>query len=142
MKLEKVMKTDVECTATTDSVEVVARKMRDRNVGFLPVCDDAGAVVGTITDRDLTIRVLAAQRAPGATLVKDVMTPEVICVTEDDSVATVEELMATSHVSRIVVVDDDKCPIGVISLSDIAQEERGGKAANILKQVSEREVRT
>jgi CBS domain-containing protein len=140
MKLEKVMKTEVECIETSEQVETAAEKMKSHNIGFLPVCDDGGRVVGTLTDRDLALRVLAQHRIPTETKVRDVMTPEVVCVTEDDDVETVESLMAEAQVSRIVVVDDDKCPIGVISLSDIAQV-RGKKAADVLSDVSDRETR-
>lgn len=141
MKLEKVMKTDVECVKTFENVFSAAERMKARNIGFLPVCDESGAVVGTVTDRDLAIRVLGERRNPESCLVGEVMTGGPITCTTDDDVHTVEELMAEAHVSRIVCVDDDRCPIGVISLSDIAQEEKGGRAAAILREVSAREAR-
>lgn len=141
MKLEKVMKHDVECAKTFENVFSAAERMKARNIGFLPVCDETGAVVGTLTDRDLTLRVLAERRRPEDCLVGDVMTGGPITCTDDDDVDTVEKLMAEAHVSRIICVDDDRRPIGVISLSDIAQEEKGGKAAAVLREVSEREAR-
>jgi CBS domain-containing protein len=140
MKLEKVMKTNIETCRTFESVESAAGKMRARNIGFLPVCDDTGVVVGTLTDRDLAIRVLGERRNPDNTLVLDVMTPEVVFCTENEEVEDVERLMAESHVSRIVCVDADKHPIGVISLSDLAFEGHG-KADTVLREISEREAR-
>src|SRR5262245_4329462 len=59
MKCSDLMKTDVECCDADESIVFVAERMRLRNVGFVPVCNAAGAVVGTITDRDLVVRVLA-----------------------------------------------------------------------------------
>lgn len=56
-------------------MEAVAERMKARKVGFLPVCDETGAVVGTVTDRDLAVRVLAEHRSVAATRVHDVMTP-------------------------------------------------------------------
>jgi CBS domain-containing protein len=140
MKLSKLMSEDVVICRTFESVESIAETMKNENIGFLPVCDDRGAAVGTITDRDLAIRVLGEHKNPLETVARDVMTKEVVCCTEDDDVETVESLMAEAHVSRIVIIDDDRCPIGVISLSDIAQV-RGKKAVDVLADVSAREAR-
>jgi CBS domain-containing protein len=140
MKLSKLMKDDVVICRTFESVESIAETMKKENIGFLPVCDDRGAAVGTITDRDLAIRVLGEHKNPAETVARDVMTKEVVCCEEDDDVETVESLMAEAHVSRIVIIDDDRCPIGVISLSDIAQV-RGKKAVDVLTDVSAREAR-
>jgi CBS domain-containing protein len=114
--------------------------MRDEHVGFLPVCDANGRVIGTITDRDLTIRVLARGRAP-TTSVDDVATREVVACRPHDDLFTAEELMAKHHKSRMICVDEDYRLVGIISLSDIAEHEDGAAASNVLRRVSEREVR-
>jgi CBS domain-containing protein len=138
MKCSELMKTDLECSRTDDSVEVVAGRMRDRNIGFLPVCDDDGVAIGTVTDRDLALRVLA-EHLPPETRVKDIMTRDVICCGPDEELSAAEELMSKHKKSRMIVADEGKHPIGVISLSDIAQAERGGAASAILRSVSQRE---
>ena len=63
MKCEEVMKSDVTCVSPQDTAEEAACRMRDENVGFLPVCDESRMVLGTITDRDIAIRVVAGKRA-------------------------------------------------------------------------------
>lgn len=140
MRCEEIMKRDVHCTSPNQSAEVAARRMRDQNVGFLPVCDDSGRVVGAVTDRDLTTRVMAEGR-PGQTPVEIVMSREVIACRKEDDVQHAEELMARHRKSRIMCIDEDERLVGVISLSDIAQHERGSRASDTLRQVSAREVR-
>src|SRR5215470_5845832 len=140
MRCQEIMKKDVEYVSVTDTAQVAAKRMRDENVGFLPVCDQSKRVLGTITDRDLTIRVLA-DASPSTTRMEDVMTREVVCCRPDDELEAAEKLMGKNQKSRIVVVDSAGALVGVISLSDIAQSEEGPKASQTLREVSQREVR-
>jgi len=141
MKCSELMTKNVECCVAGSLVEAVAEQMRAKNIGFVPVCDEKGAVIGTLTDRDLTIRVLAEHRSPGSTKAKDVMTADAVVCKADDDLSVVEQLMSKHKKSRIVCVDDSSRPIGVISLADVAQRETAGKAAAILRSVSQREAR-
>jgi CBS domain-containing protein len=139
MKCEDVMRRAVLTCTTNESASDVARRMRDANIGFLPVVDETGSVLGTITDRDLAIRVLADCCAP-STCVGDVMTRDLVACSPEDDLTEAEQLMARHHKSRIVCVDRTRHPIGVISLSDIAQAEWGDRASNVLKAVASREA--
>jgi CBS domain-containing protein len=141
MKCEEIMKRDVECVSPRDAVEDAAVRMRDENIGFLPVCDQSKQVLGTLTDRDIAIRLVAERKAGGA-FVEEIMTQEVVACRPEDDVRDAEKAMAENHKSRIMCVDDGGRLVGVISLSDIAQHERGGRAADTLREVSERETRT
>jgi CBS domain-containing protein len=138
MLCKDIMKTDVKCVAPTDPITVAARRMRDENIGFLPVCDDDGTPRGTVTDRDLTIRVLAAER-PVTSQVKDVMTPEVVSCRDTDELSHAEELLRKFQKSRIMCLDVDNHLVGVISLSDLA-EEAASEATQTLRAVSAREA--
>ena len=139
MLCETLMKTSVECVTPDESVVIAARLMRDGNLGFLPVCEEySGRVLGTVTDRDITLR-LVAERLPLWTRVEDVMTRDVIACSPDDDLDTAHDLMAENQVSRIMCIDDDEQLVGVISLSDVAQMD-GTQAVRTLKQVSAREA--
>ena len=140
MKCEEIMKRDVECVSPRDTVEEAAVRMRDENIGFLPVCDESTKVLGTLTDRDIAIRLVAA-RKPASTSVEDVMTHEVVACRPEDDIRDAERVMAKNHKSRILCVDEGGRLVGVISLSDIAQHERGRRASDTLREVSEREAR-
>lgn len=139
MKCLDIMKTDIECVSADTSIQAAARKMRDQNVGFLPVCDEGMRVSGTVTDRDLAIRALAEGRPP-ATPVASLMSIDVIACRPDDPLSYARELMAQHHKSRIMCLSANGRLEGVISLSDIAQlDEVAG--LDTLRQVSSREAR-
>lgn len=138
MLCEEIMKKKVESVGQDEAVLVAADKMRKANVGFLPVCDDDGNVVGTLTDRDIAIR-LVAENLPAKTLVRNVMTNDVVACRPNDDVHYCEELMATKQVSRIVCCDERGKLQGVISLSDIAEWE-SDRAVDTLRRVSAREA--
>jgi CBS domain-containing protein len=141
MKCSEVMKTKLECANVNAPVAEIARRMRDRNIGFMPVCGDDGVVSGAITDRDLALRVLADERAPETTRVGDVMSPGIVSCSADWNLTDAELLMSKHKVSRIVVVDGGRHPIGVVSLSDVAEVETGRTASAVLRSVSQREAR-
>jgi CBS domain-containing protein len=111
--------------------------MRDMNVGIVPVTDD-DRLLGVITDRDITIRITAAGMAPQDVTVQDFMSPNPVTVSPEDSVEDVRELMADNQIRRVMVVDDGKL-VGVISLGDVALNERDkdAKTGAVLEKVSE-----
>ena len=141
MRCQDMMKRDVQCVSPADTAQDAAMRMRDENIGFLPVCDQNRQVLGTITDRDLALRVIAEGR-PASTAVKELMTDEVIACRPEDDLRRAEELMARHRKSRIMCVSESGVLAGVISLSDIAQREKPARAAQTLRGVSEREART
>jgi CBS-domain-containing membrane protein len=135
------MKRDVECARKNDTVKAAAKKMRDENIGFLPICEDGMRVLGTITDRDLAIRVLADDGKNADTQLGDVMTREVVSCKPSDDVRHAEELLAKHKKSRIMCIDDAGKLVGVISLSDIAQRDQGDRyVAQTLRHVTQREA--
>lgn len=140
MRCGDVMKTDVECAFLTDSAQVAALRMRVSNVGFLPVCDRSMRVLGTLTDRDLTMR-LVAEDLPATTTVDRLLTPDVVACFPDDELGEALRLMAERKKSRILCVGRDGRLAGVVSLSDLAQVEDGAAAADALRRIAEREAR-
>jgi CBS domain-containing protein len=133
------MKEIVESVSQDTTVQTAARQMREANIGFLPVCAETGRAIGTLTDRDLALRVVAEGREPN-TPVGDVMTPDVVSCAPDDNLDVAEDLMAEHQVSRIICVGDDGEPLGVISLSDLAQVDTTGNVQTTLNQISDREA--
>lgn len=140
MRCSEIMKKDIECVMPQDTAEHAATKMRDQNVGFLPVCDENEKVLGALTDRDIAIR-LVAEGKPFSTQVSDVMTTDCVACAPDDDLEKAEQMMEQHQKSRIMCVDSDDKLVGVISLSDIAQHESGDRASQTLRKVSGREAR-
>lgn len=139
MLCEEIMHTDkLETITLDDAVMKAADTMRRRNVGFLPVVDPAGKVVGTVTDRDIALR-LVAEDMPARTKVRFVMTNEVIACRPSDDLNYAKELMAQHQKSRIMCTDGHGQLAGIISLADLAQW--GDGAVDTLRRVTERESR-
>lgn len=139
MQCADLMKSDVECVSPETSIRDAARRMRDTNVGFLPVCDEWMRAVGALTDRDIAIRAVA-DNLPATTRVKDVLTSEVIACRPDDDIEYARDLMTRHQKSRIMCISNSGRIEGVISLSDIVQlDEQGG--AQALRRISARESR-
>lgn len=134
----QIMKREIECLSPRESAQAAAARMREQNIGFLPVCDDDMQVLGTVTDRDIAMRIVA-EKLPASTAVEQIMTREVIACSPQDDIEVAKELMADNRKSRIMCVDDSGALIGVISLSDIAKLEGDG-AGRTLREVSRREV--
>ncbi len=137
MRVEEVMKPAQGCREG-DSVLECARLMREKNIGFVPVCNRAGKPVGTVTDRDLAIRVIAEGR-PADTKLEAVMTRDVVACRLGDDLGSAEQLMRDHRKSRIMVCDEKGKLQGVISLSDIADLETSDEAVRTLREVASRE---
>ena len=140
MKCNEIMKKVVQCCHTDETVAEIALRMRDANIGFLPVVDGDGRAIGTVTDRDLVTRGIAAGRPSNTTTVDVVMSHDVVACAESDDLNVAEQLMSRHQKSRIMCNDADGRLVGVISLSDIADVESRGRAATLLRSVAQREV--
>lgn len=141
MQCREIMKHDVQFVSQNETIQTAARKMRDANIGFLPVVDETQRVCGTVTDRDLAIRALAEARLAD-TPVASVMSREVVACNPADDLSAAESLMTSRKKSRVMCIDTDGRLAGVISLSDIAQAEGSRKAAKTLRGVTQREAHT
>jgi CBS domain-containing protein len=134
-----VMKQDVECISPTEPVSAAAQRMRQCNIGFLPVCAGKGEpILGTLTDRDIALRVVAEKRSFDTT-VGEIMSRDVVACRVTDDIKVAEQLMGEREKSRIMCMDDEGRLVGVISLSDIAQRD-GARIAYTMQQVTKREA--
>jgi CBS domain-containing protein len=120
MRVKSLMTQGVKCIRPRDSIAHAAERMRDLNVGALPVCDDDDKLVGMITDRDITIRAVADCCDPEGTFIHEVMSPGVTYCFEDDDVQEAAHLMEDRQIRRLVVLNDDKRLVGILSLGDLA----------------------
>ena len=130
--VKDVMTTNIHYCTPLDNVFEVAVKMKDYDVGAIPICED-GHLLGMITDRDIAIRGVA-EKHPGSTKVTDIMSEKLVTVTADVTVDEAAELMATEQIRRLPVVDGKKL-IGMIS--KVKKETRDLYSDNAGKALSE-----
>jgi CBS domain-containing protein len=126
MKIRDVMTPAPVTVASTDMVLSAAKAMKEQGVGVLPVITD-GLLTGILTDRDITVRVLAEGRDPASVRVGDVCTADVVVVGLDDDVDEVIRLVHERAVRRVPVVDDG-VPMGIVSIGDLALAKDEGSA--------------
>jgi CBS domain-containing protein len=132
-----IMTDDVEFASPTDTVRDAARKMGDLDVGMLPVCGTDRRLVGTITDRDLALKVVAEGRDAGATKVDDVFTQgEVITIGADDPLDEALQTMERYAVRRLPVIDGDQV-VGIVTQADIATNTEAEKTGKVVEGISE-----
>lgn len=117
MRIEEIMTTDVETCMPESTLQEVASKMREINVGSIPICED-DRLVGIVTDRDIVIRGLAEQISSDAAIA-EILSAEVITGTVDLTVEEAAELMATHKIRRLPIVLNERL-IGIVSLGDLA----------------------
>jgi len=120
MKVQEVMTRGVECIRPDSKLDEAARRMRDLDVGPLPVCGPDDRLVGIITDRDLVIRGVAEGLDPKTTPVSEVMTPNILTVYDHQDVEEAAQVMKDKQVRRLVVLDRTKKMVGIVSLGDLA----------------------
>lgn len=136
MRVSEIMTRNVETVWPDTTIAEAARKMRELNIGFLPVYGNE-QIMGVVTDRDIVVRGVALGLDPLMVTVSEIMTSEVIGCFEDEAVEAATLLMNTNQVRRLVVADRDKNLVGVIALGDLALDALNAKeAGHVLQTVS------
>jgi len=134
MNISEVMSQDVKIASPQDTLRHAAQLMRDIDAGVLPVGEN-DRLVGMLTDRDITIRAVAEGKVPDKCLVREVMSPEINYVYEDESLDDAARIMGELQVRRLPVLNRAKRLVGIVSLGDVALMEKDS-AGNALKEVS------
>jgi CBS domain-containing protein len=136
MLAKDLMTTGVECIPPGTPVRDAAQRMKSLDVGFLPICDD-DRLVGTLTDRDIVLRVVAEGRDEKTCKVQEVMTTQVFWCYENQSSEEVAAYMAEREIRRVLVLDKNKRLVGVISIGDLAKGGDEQKAGEAIRDIVE-----
>jgi CBS domain-containing protein len=126
---------DPRSIGATASVVEAARLMREEHIGSLPITDGE-KLVGMITDRDITTRVVAEAADPKVTSVEDVYSRDLISVEPDNDLQEALQLMARHQVRRLPVVEDDRL-VGIVAQADIALGENEKQTGELVEAISE-----
>jgi CBS domain-containing protein len=141
MKARELMSAQPACCTPSDTVREAARLMKEHDCGCIPVVEDqeSNRLVGTITDRDIACRCVAAGKGPD-TPVGEVMSRDPKSCGPEDDITTVERIMAEAQVRRVPLVDQRSRCIGIIAQADLAlnhQAASESEVGRVLERISE-----
>lgn len=120
--VRSLMTATVYSISPDDSAQSAARLMLETGVAMLPVeAPGVGAVLGVVTDRDILVQIVASS-LPTSTAVCEFMTVSAETCFPDDSVLSAAHKMVESGLFRLVVIDEGRRPVGILSLSDVKRE--------------------
>lgn len=119
MSIGRICRRRIDLVDQDESVREAARRMREREVGFLVAIDSRGRPVGVLTERDLVGRVLADGHDPASMRVRAVMTPNPNTIAVEAPIETAVSLMMFGAVRRLPVVDQAGKVVGIVTLDDV-----------------------
>jgi CBS domain-containing protein len=131
-----IMTTGAECAASTDTLVEAARKMRDLQVGALPICGEDNRLQGMITDRDIVVRCVAEGGDPSTTRVAELAQGKPVTIGADDSVEEALRTMKEHDVRRLPVIDGHDL-VGMLSQADLARNLPEEQVGGLVEAISE-----
>ena len=131
----EVMSGGVECAQHDDTLVVAAQKMRDLDVGSLPICGEDNRLKGMVTDRDIVVKCLAEGRDPSSTKAGDLAQGKPVTVGADDPVEEILRTMTQYKVRRLPVIDGHDL-VGMVSQGDVARNLPEEKVGDLVEAIS------
>jgi CBS domain-containing protein len=125
----------VECIGEKDTLQQAAVKMRDLDVGSLPICGEDGRLKGMLTDRDIVVRCLADGGDPTTVTAGDLAQGKPVTIGADDTVEEAIRTMQDHQVRRLPVIDGHDL-VGVISQADIARNYPEDRVGDLVELIS------
>ena len=112
-----------------------ARLMRDEDVGLIPIVE-TDRLVGTVTDRDIAVRLVAEGKSPESTRVADIASRELVTIDPDQDVDEAMRLMSKHQVRRLPVVEEDGKFVGIVAQADIAKHVAAAQTGEVVEKIS------
>lgn len=136
MEVKEIMMRDVEVISPDYTIQEAAQKMKQRDIGVLPVCEDE-RLVGMLTDRDIVVRSTAEGNSPDNMKVRHVMTPNIEWCFEDQEIEDVCNQMQKKKIRRLPVMNRDKKLVGIVSLGDLAVQGDKKFVADVFEKIAQ-----
>lgn len=131
----EIMSGKPECASTNDSLVEAARKMRDLDVGALPICGEDNRLHGMVSDRDIVVRCVAEGQDPSSVKVDALAEGKPVTIGADDSIEEALETMRSHGVRRLPVIDGHEL-IGILSQADVARHLPEDKVGDLVEAIS------
>jgi CBS domain-containing protein len=130
-----IMTQGAECARSEETLADAARKMRDLDVGALPICGDDDRLKGVVTDRDILVRCVAEGADPTSTPVSELAEGKPVTIGADDPIDQALQTMIEHGVRRLPVIDGDRL-VGMVSQADVARETTPEQAGQLVAALS------
>jgi CBS domain-containing protein len=133
-KAREIMTPGAECIGEHETLEAAARRMKDLDVGALPVCGEHDRLMGVVTDRDIVVKCIAAGGDARTVHARELAQGKPVTIGADDSVEEAIRTMTEHQVRRLPVIDGHDL-VGMISQADIARslpEDRVGELVELI----------
>lgn len=130
-----IMTGGAECVRTTDTLVDAARKMREHEVGALPICGDDDQLHGVVSDRDIVVECIAQGGDPASTTVDSLANGKPVTIGADDSVEEALRTMSGAGVRRLPVIDGDRL-VGMLTQADVAKHLPDDKVGELVEAIS------
>lgn len=135
MDIAKAMHPHADWVSADTPVSEIARMMQTDDIGAVPVGKD-DRLIGMVTDRDITVRVVARGLDPDRTTAEKIMTKGIVYCRTDETVEDAIHLMDQKKIRRLPVIDDKKRLVGMLSLGDISHAAGRELTGELLRAVS------
>jgi CBS domain-containing protein len=135
MKVKDAMHRNAEWVEPTTTVSALAKKMRDLDVGSLPVGEN-DRLVGMVTDRDIAIRAVAEGADPNQVTARDIMSKGIVYCRDDEELEDAVRIMEQKQIRRLPVIDGNKRMVGILSLGDVSHAASHEIAGEVTAAVS------
>ena len=125
-----------ECIGESETLAAAARKMRDLDVGSLPICGDDDRLKGMLTDRDIVVKCVAEGGDPGSATAGQFAEGKPVTIGADDPAEEILRTMGQYQVRRLPVIDGHRL-IGIVSQADVARALPEKKVGDVLEAISQ-----
>jgi CBS domain-containing protein len=119
------------------SVREAARLMEEEDVGSLPVVDQSTRLVGILTDRDITVRVVGRGSDPESTQVGEVASTDVVVLSPEHDLDEALAVMAREQVRRLPIVGGENQLVGMLSQADVARATKEKSTGEVVEAISQ-----
>jgi CBS domain-containing protein len=130
-----VMSGGAECIGEHDSIVDAAKRLKDLDVGAMPICGEDNRLKGMLTDRDIAVKVVAQGKDPGSTEAGELAQGKPVTIGADDSVEEALQTMKDHKVRRLPVIDGHDL-IGIVSQADLARNVEEEKIGDLVEAIS------
>jgi CBS domain-containing protein len=131
-----IMSPDCECIGENDTVADAAKKLKELNVGAMPICGEDDRLKGVLSDRDIVVEVIAEGKDPSSVTAGELGDGKPVTIGADDSVSEAIKTMAEHQVRRLPVIDGHEL-VGIVSQADIAKNAEEEEVGELVEAISQ-----